>query len=189
LHNVHALALGIAGDQTQHLLWRLDNGEMPDALQPKVIVLAIGTNNLGYGHDLDATCRGLSAVLRYVREKRPQARVLLLGLLPRADRNNGKLPDPAFGDNIIAVNEHLRSLVQQEAAKQPNMVSFLDIFFFYKCDNNPSYNMDPHVNPKTRTSCVIPKTLMGDYLHPTALGHHMWADVIASEVARLLELP
>lgn len=53
-----ALALAISGDQTQHLLWRLKHGELPLSLQPKVIVLMIGTNNLGAGFKPSEVARG-----------------------------------------------------------------------------------------------------------------------------------
>lgn len=37
---------GIGGDQTQHVLWRIQNGEI-EGLNPRLVVLKIGTNNLG----------------------------------------------------------------------------------------------------------------------------------------------
>jgi hypothetical protein len=58
-----ALALGVSGDRTENLLWRLANGETA-GLAPKLTVLEIGTNNLGFGHSAEATAYGVQAVVR-----------------------------------------------------------------------------------------------------------------------------
>ena len=87
-----ALALGISGDQTQHLLWRMHHGEMPVQLQPKVIVLLIGTNNLGAGMSPEDTLIGIKAVIDAVRSKRQMTHILLLGLFPR--RKSKSLAEP-----------------------------------------------------------------------------------------------
>lgn len=78
-----AINLGIPGDTTQTLLWRLRNGHWPPALQPRAIVLLIGTNNTAAGMRAEATAQGVSTVLAELRQRAPQARILLLGLLPR----------------------------------------------------------------------------------------------------------
>ncbi len=79
------LNLGIGGDSTRQVLWRLQNGAV-DGLHPKVVVLMIGTNNL-YG-DFNAgkdqeIVRGIEAVIVKLREKLPQSRILLCSILPR----------------------------------------------------------------------------------------------------------
>ncbi|CAN0227313.1 unnamed protein product, partial [Hapterophycus canaliculatus] len=58
-----AINFGVSGDQTQHLLWRLQNGELPDELQPEVILVAIGTNNLGAGMSVGDAVEGIRAVI------------------------------------------------------------------------------------------------------------------------------
>jgi lysophospholipase L1-like esterase len=75
---------GIGGDQTQHLLWRISNGEV-EGLAPKLCVLKIGTNNLGY-EDRDIA-NGVITVVNLLRLKLPNMRILLLGILPRNDAN------------------------------------------------------------------------------------------------------
>ncbi|CAN0449142.1 unnamed protein product, partial [Ectocarpus sp. 8 AP-2014] len=89
-----AINLGVAGDQTQHLLWRLQNGELPDVLQPESILVAIGTNNLGAGMDAQDTVGGVKAVIQYVREQRPDAMVSVMALFPRADPKHKKSTTP-----------------------------------------------------------------------------------------------
>lgn len=79
--NRRAANFGIAGDRTQHLLWRLQNGAL-DGLQPKAIVILIGTNNVGTDAPADVA-RGIEAVVDETLRQAPGARVLLLGVLPR----------------------------------------------------------------------------------------------------------
>eukprot|EP00904_Undaria_pinnatifida_P005122 jgi/Undpi1/173/HiC_scaffold_1.g00170.m1 len=79
-----SLNLGVSGDQTQHLLWRMQNGELPDVLQPQSIMVAIGTNNLGYGMSAEDTVGGIKAVVKDLREQRPDALIVVIGLFPRA---------------------------------------------------------------------------------------------------------
>ncbi len=78
---LHTFNLGIGGDQTQHVLWRLDNGEV-EGLKPKVVVLMIGTNN---SRDTAANItRGVKAVVADLQTKLPDSKILLLAIFPRA---------------------------------------------------------------------------------------------------------
>jgi lysophospholipase L1-like esterase len=79
-----ALNAGINGDRTEHLLWRLDHGNLINQ-QPRAIVLLIGTNDLGHGRSPDVAAEGVRRILLKLREALPQARILLQGLWPRAD--------------------------------------------------------------------------------------------------------
>jgi lysophospholipase L1-like esterase len=77
-----AAYFGIGGDKTGNLLWRLDHGEL-DGLVPKVVVLMIGVNNLWSGKNTaEEIAGGIRAVVEKLRAKLPQAKVLVLGLLP-----------------------------------------------------------------------------------------------------------
>lgn len=75
------LNLGISGDQTQHVLWRLNNGAM-DGVNPKVAMIMIGTNNVG-ANTATETFEGISHIVDKVHEKAPKAKVLIIGILPR----------------------------------------------------------------------------------------------------------
>lgn len=83
---LHSLNFGIGGDATQHVLWRLSNGEL-DNISPKLIILWVGTNN--HGHSAEQICGGILAIVQVIKNKLPQAHTLVLSLLPR-----GKLPNP-----------------------------------------------------------------------------------------------
>ena len=73
--------IGIGGDRTQHVLWRLDKGEV-DGIAPKVAVLMIGTNNLG-GNTNEEIAAGVTKIVNELKEKLPHTKVLLLAIFPR----------------------------------------------------------------------------------------------------------
>jgi lysophospholipase L1-like esterase len=86
---LNALAFGIAGDTTQNLLWRIENGEL--ASHPKVAVVEVGLNNLGLtgGYEpVDETVAGVKAVVTTIRTLSPSTKVLLLGIFPTGEPNN-----------------------------------------------------------------------------------------------------
>jgi len=83
---MHSLNFGIGGDRTEHVLWRLENGELEN-LSPKIIVVLVGTNN--HGDTPSEIAEGLKAICTVLRDQQPQAFVVLLSLLPR-----GHMPNP-----------------------------------------------------------------------------------------------
>ncbi|KAE8748500.1 hypothetical protein FOCC_FOCC004795 [Frankliniella occidentalis] len=100
---MHALNFGIGGDTTQHVLWRITNGEL-DNVTPKVVVVLIGTNNT---ESAEEVAGGVLEVLKLVREKQPDAYIVLLSLLPR-----GYLPNP-LRDKNEAINAIVRERAQE----------------------------------------------------------------------------
>ncbi len=98
-----AVNLGVSGDRTEHVLWRLEQAPIT-RLAPKVVVLLIGTNNLGHGtHNGEQTLEGVQRVIAVLREQAPQARVLVHEIFPRGERFN-----PMRGE-IAQINQALRS--------------------------------------------------------------------------------
>ncbi|MCW1912918.1 GDSL-type esterase/lipase family protein [Luteolibacter sp. GHJ8] len=83
----NAANFGVGGDGTPQLLWRLANGGF-DGLQPKVVVLMIGINNVWPGYSADDTSRGIRTFVARLREKMPSAKILLCGLLPIFDESD-----------------------------------------------------------------------------------------------------
>ena len=78
----HAVNLGFRGDNTGHLLWRMQNGEL-DGIRPKAAVVLIGANNLGRVHwNAPQTVAGIVAVVDALHRRTPGTHVLLLGILP-----------------------------------------------------------------------------------------------------------
>lgn len=82
----NAMNLGISGDQTQHVLWRLDHGNV-EGISPKLAVLMIGTNNSGQD-PAGNIAMGVTAVVQKLREKLPHTKVLVLAIFPRGEKPN-----------------------------------------------------------------------------------------------------
>src|SRR5207247_1482082 len=86
-----AANFGIGGDGTQHVLWRLGNGEL-EGIQPKVVMLMIGTNNSnGNDNSAEEIAAGIKAILKTIHEKSPHTKVLLLAIFPRSEKGGLKV--------------------------------------------------------------------------------------------------
>ncbi len=81
-----AANFGIGGDRTEHVIWRLRNGEL-EGIQPKLVVLMIGTNN--GGDPAENVALGIKTILADIHERSPKSRVLLLGIFPRSEKPDG----------------------------------------------------------------------------------------------------
>jgi lysophospholipase L1-like esterase len=159
----HAANFGISGDRTQHLLWRIDQGEL-DGLKPKVVVLMIGTNNTGKERDgsprnsVPETIVGVQTVVARIREKLPDTKILLLAIFPR-----GALDDPQRAQ-VALVNTVIAKLADG------HKVRFLDI--------------DPQFLAADGT---LPTAIMPDLLHPNETGYQIWADAMEPTLAEMLK--
>ena len=78
-----AANLGVGGDRTQHVLWRLEQAPL-SAIKPKVIVLMIGTNNI-YDDSANDIIAGIHAVVELLSAQCPNAEILVLDIPPRGD--------------------------------------------------------------------------------------------------------
>ncbi|WP_168371752.1 GDSL-type esterase/lipase family protein [Sphingomonas sp. Leaf357] len=150
--------IGIAGDETQHVLWRIDHGEL-DGLTPKLVVLMIGTNNLANANRMGPaeTADGVAAVVEAIRRKLPGARILLLGIFPRGNRS-----DDPLRLAVNATNTLIAGLADRKT------VFYLDV--------GPEF---------LAPDGTLPGDLMPDYLHPNARGYQIWADAMKREIDTL----
>lgn len=96
------LNAGVSGDRTDNLLWRLEHGNLAGP-QPKAVVLLIGTNDLAYGRSPARAADGIRANLEVLRQHLPEARILLLGLLPR-----DAVPSAPLRIEVAQVNRLIR---------------------------------------------------------------------------------
>lgn len=80
----NAVNLGIGGDRTEHVLWRLDNGNI-DGIKPKLAVLMIGTNNYK-DNSVEEIAEGVTAIVNKLRTKLPDMKILVLGIFPREEK-------------------------------------------------------------------------------------------------------
>jgi lysophospholipase L1-like esterase len=151
---------GIGGDRTEHVLWRIANGEL-DNIHPKVVVLMIGTNNIG--NTAADIAKADTKIVEKTHEKLPDAKLLLLGIFPRgADPEN---PTTAqMRDKIKLVNEALAKL------DDGNKTRYLDIGEkFLTADGIIRYSMMP------------------DALHPTPKGYKIWAEAMQPLLDEMLK--
>jgi beta-glucosidase len=102
------LNAGISGDFTDHILWRLDHGNLAGP-PPKAVVLLIGTNDLAAHRSPELTADGIRANLVLLRERLPESRILLLGLLPRE-----QFPDAPLRWAVAQVNRLIRDCADGE---------------------------------------------------------------------------
>jgi lysophospholipase L1-like esterase len=121
---------GIGGDGTQHVLWRIQNGEL-EGIQPKVTVLMIGTNNVSSSTP-DEIVQGITAIVKELRSRLPKTKILLLGVFPRGEK------PASVRERLKAVNEKIAKL--DDGAH----VKFLDISQAFL---NPDGTISPSVMP------------------------------------------
>jgi lysophospholipase L1-like esterase len=146
---------GIGGDWTQHVIWRIENGEL-DGITPKVVVLMLGTNNSG-AHTGAEIAAADTKIVRLIREKIPGAKVLLLAIFPRGPRkSNGK--DEPWEQRMEVIQAANMELAKLDDGKQ---VRFLDINARFLGNDG-----------------TIPKIIMPDQLHPNAAGYQLWAEAM-----------
>jgi lysophospholipase L1-like esterase len=152
-----AANFGIGGDRTQHVLWRIENGEL-DGIKPKVIVLMIGTNNTN-SDDADRIAEGVTKIVKTARAK-TGAKVLLLGVFPRGeDAEKGA----KFREKITRINEVIGKLDDGKT------VRYLDL-------------KDKFQQPDG----TIAKEIMPDYLHLSPKGYEIWAEAIEPLLSEML---
>lgn len=149
---------GVPGDTTANVLWRIRDGEL--AGQPRLVVLEIGTNDLGYGGSTAETVAGMSAVIDAIVEASPESRILLMGILPRGEGSDDPLTREA------------RAVNDQVSGWAGDRISYLDIGAkFLNADG------------------TLDTGLFLDGLHPNAQGYELWADALLPVASRLLAAP
>jgi cephalosporin-C deacetylase len=162
----NAADFGWGGDTTQNILWRLNNGEL-DNVNPKIIVLLAGTNNVGNvtptgDEDLRATniADGIKAILDICRQKAPNATIILMGITPRND-NMAVMP------TINKINARIATFADGKTIRYVNINDKL-------ADQNGKF-FDGMINR--------------DKLHLSVKGYQVWADAIKPIFTELLGPP
>lgn len=165
-----AANFGIGGDRTEHVLWRLDNGNF-DGLKPKLVVLMIGTNNTGhqgrpqkdkndaiYQCSAAQTAEGVKLIVEKLKTKVPSAKILVLGIFPRGEKAD---------DAKRVQNNETNAIISKLA--DGKTVFYQDIgSTFLKPDG------------------TLTKDIMPDLLHLSPAGYQLWADAIEPKVKELL---
>ena len=156
---------GWGADRVENILWRLENGEL-DGVNPKVIVLLGGTNNVGsrVPQDLDAAAAnvtaGLRAVVRVMQEKAPKATIILTAIFPRND-NIAVMP------LIDRINSNMAQMADGRKIRYLNI-------------------NDKLAGPD---GTLLPGMMNRDKLHPAIPGYQVWADALKPIFTELLGAP
>jgi lysophospholipase L1-like esterase len=151
------LNLGISGDFTQNLLWRIEHGAL-DGLSPKAVVVMIGVNNLGGGFTAEQTVKGVWTVLAAVQGKLPGVPILLLAILPA-----GESPDAKLRKKIVEADEII-------ARTQVPGVTVVDI-------GSVLLEQDG----------TISRSILVDFLHPTEAGYVRLGDALAPRLKEIVQ--
>jgi lysophospholipase L1-like esterase len=153
---------GWGGDTTQNILWRLKNGEL-DGVNPKVIVVLAGTNNLGMHTnretEVNEISRGIKAILDVCQQKAPNATIILTAIFPRNDKMD-------VVPTINRINANIEKFADGEK------VRFLNVNKKMAGDDGRLFD-----------------GIMADQLHPAIKGYQIWADGLKPILTELLGPP
>lgn len=151
---------GWGADKTENILWRLDNGEL-DGINPKVIVLLAGTNNVGAGASAAEVTAGVHAILAAMRAKAPNATIILTAIFPRNDKIS-------YLPVIDEINSNLAKMADGGKLRFLNINDKL---------------ADAHG--------VLVEGVLNEHdkLHPTLKGYQIWADALKPIFTELLGRP
>ncbi len=153
-----AANFGIGGDNTGNVLWRLQHGAVGN-LQPKLIVLLIGTNNVGgLQESAEQAANGVTRVVQQLQLAWPNSKILLNAVFPFDQ--DPKSPNRA---TIKKLNQTIAKLGDNKT-------------IFFKDYGPLLVQKDGSISPE----------IMADFLHPTAKGYQIWADAMTPDIRTLL---
>jgi lysophospholipase L1-like esterase len=152
----NAVNMGIGGDQTQNVLWRIKNGNIK-GISPKAAVVLIGTNNLA-SNTPEQIAAGIKAIVQELRTKLPYTKVLVVGILPRGGGSHD-----VTREAITKTNQIVAGLADNR------MVFYLDIGHKFIKDDG-----------------TILQSLMPDRIAPNARGYAILAEAIEPTVSKLV---
>ena len=162
--------LGIGGEQTSHVLWRITEGKELAPLTPKLAVLMIGTNNT-HTQTAEQVAEGVKAIVAELRKQKPTMKILVLGVFPRSvpALKLGGLKEPLIcpADKISPIAKAINTIIAKLAD---------DKLIFYKDLTNTLLNNEGGLDRK----------IMHDFVHLTAEGYKVWADAIKGDIAKLV---
>jgi len=152
----NAVNLGIGGDRTQHVIWRLQNGNI-QGIAPKLAVLMIGTNNSGTNTS-EEIAQGITAIVKLLRVKLPQTKVLILAVFPRGvDKNDPKRKINEGANAIVCKLADGKNIFYQDIGSK-----------FVAADG------------------TLSREVMPDLLHLNENSYKLWAEAIEPTVAKFV---
>ncbi len=154
-----AVSFGISGDRTEHLLYRIEHGNL-DPISPEVIVLMAGVNNVYHGYSGKETAEGIEEVVQALREKKPEAKIILLGSFP-----TGPEKDSPQRKEVDILQKNISHLGDEKHV-------------YYRNINQSFLNEDGTINYKT---------IRKDNVHLIKGGYQVWADEIKPLILKLMK--
>jgi lysophospholipase L1-like esterase len=195
--------LGIGGDQTGHVLWRITDGHELDQLKPKAAVIMIGTNNIG-GHSAQQIAGGIQAIVEELKRQKPEIKILVLGVFPRGSGNDAEKTVEQISEGVKPINEELkkdkpdierlnvlvRNLAQQKgtipAAKLNKKVSEINAIIAKLDDGKTVFYKDIGKGFLDQNG-GLSGDIMPDYLHLSAKGYDIWGKSIKGDLEKLVQ--
>jgi len=156
---------GISGDQTQQVIWRIENGEL-NGVSPRVLVYMLGTNNSG-AYTAEQIAAANRKIVAMIRERLPQTKILLLAIFPRGPRNTRDGTPEPWEQRMAVIRGANADLAKLDDGK---MIRFLDINAAFLGNDG-----------------TIPNTIMPDQLHPNAAGYQLWADAMQPLLKEMMQ--
>jgi lysophospholipase L1-like esterase len=194
--------LGISGDQTGHVLWRITDGRELDNLKPKAAVIMIGTNNTG-GHTAEQIAGGIKAIVDEVKKQKPGIKILLLGVFPRGSSGDAQRSLDKIIEGIKPINDELKkdkpdlqrlnallkSLEQQKgtipATKLNPKIGQINAIIS-KLDDGKTVFYKDIGKEFLDANGGLSGEIMPDYLHLSAKGYDIWGKAIKADIEKLL---
>jgi len=195
--------LGIGGDQTGHVLWRITVGHELDRLKPKAAVIMIGTNNTG-AHSAQQIAGGIQAIVEELRRQKPDIKVLVLGVFPRGNASDAERTVAQIAEAIQPINEELkkdqpdlkrlnvlmRNLERQRgtipAAKLNKKISEINALIA-KLDDGKNVFFKDIGKQFLDDNGGLPSDIMPDYLHLSPKGYDLWGKAIKDDIEKLVK--
>jgi lysophospholipase L1-like esterase len=195
--------LGIGGDQTGHVLWRITDGHELDHLTPRAAVIMIGTNNIG-GHSAQHIAGGIKAIVEELKRQKPDIKVLVLGVFPRGNSGDAERSVEQITAGIKPINEELkmekpdvqrlnalvRKLEQQRgtipAAKLNKKVGEINAIIA-KCDDGKTVFYKDIGKEFLDANGGLSGEIMPDYLHLSGRGYDIWGKAITGDIEKLVK--
>ena len=195
--------LGIGGDQTGHVLWRITEGHEIDQLKPRAAVIMIGTNNIG-GYSARDIAGGIKTIVEELKRQKPDMKILVLGVFPRGSSGDAERSLEQITESIKPINEELkkekpdlkrlnalvRALERKRgtipAAKLNKKVAAINAIIAKLDDGKTVFYKDigkEFLDPNGGLSGEI----MPDYLHLSARGYDIWGKAIKGDLEKLVK--
>ncbi len=193
--------LGIGGDQTGHVLWRITDGHEIDNLKPKAAVIMIGTNN---GHTAQQIAGGIQAIVEELKRQKPEIKILLLGVFPRGSSADADRSLEQITEGVKPINEELkkdkpdvkilnaavRKLGQQPgtipAEKLSKKIPEINAIISKLDDGKTVFYKDIGKDFLDQNGGLSGE-IMPDYLHLSGKGYDIWGKAIKGDIEKLIK--